>query len=147
MARQLVFLDAWVKPLFKAAAILYPGVKQRLHHLRECREACKAITIKSNNARQKYRATPWPQTPWKPPPGASEDLSFDARDSGFRDSEQESRASKEDASFIREDELGREVVMVEEPQPQESRFTDGDSFFLPALGKRSTYVAQSPITA
>lgn len=144
MARQLVFLDAWVKPLFKAAAILYPGVKQRLNHLRECREACKAITIKNSNARQHgFRKTPWPgaASPWKAEPGSSENLS-DPRDSAARESEQESRTSKEDASFVRDDEIERSSVLDE--HRQESRFTEGDSFFLPALGKRSTYVSQFP---
>jgi len=45
-ARQLVFVDGWVRPLFKAAAILYPGVKGRLAAIRECREGCKAVTNK-----------------------------------------------------------------------------------------------------
>lgn len=37
MSRQLVFLDGWVNPLFKAAAILYPGVRGRLDAIQECR--------------------------------------------------------------------------------------------------------------
>ena len=41
MARQLVFLDGWVKPLFQSAAILYPGAKGRLAALQECRESCR----------------------------------------------------------------------------------------------------------
>lgn len=40
-ARQLVFLDGWVRPLFKAAAIHYPGARGRLHAVNRCREACK----------------------------------------------------------------------------------------------------------
>ena len=39
--RQLVFLDGWVRPLFKAAAIIYPGAKERLAVIGDCREACK----------------------------------------------------------------------------------------------------------
>lgn len=42
MCSQLVFLDLFVRPLFNAAAILYPGAKQRLSAIQECREACKA---------------------------------------------------------------------------------------------------------
>ena len=41
MARQLVFLDGWVSPLFKAAAILYPCVKPRLEAIEQCRKACR----------------------------------------------------------------------------------------------------------
>ena len=53
-ARQLVFVDGWVYPLFKAAAILYPGVKERLKDIAECREACKIVT--KQNARNSASA-------------------------------------------------------------------------------------------
>mmetsp|Transcript_58384 Transcript_58384/g.115917 ORF Transcript_58384/g.115917 Transcript_58384/m.115917 type:complete len:884 (-) Transcript_58384:598-3249(-) len=46
VARQLVFLDGWVKPLYQAAAILFPSVRERLEAIQECREACKQGTIK-----------------------------------------------------------------------------------------------------
>ena len=46
--RQLVFLDGWVRPLFKAAAIIYPGAKGRLGAIQECREGCKAGMRKTN---------------------------------------------------------------------------------------------------
>ena len=39
--RQLVFLDVFVRPLFKAAAILYPGARNRLNAIASCREGCK----------------------------------------------------------------------------------------------------------
>ena len=39
---QLVFLDLFVRPLFTAAAILYPGAKERLPVIHSCRDACKA---------------------------------------------------------------------------------------------------------
>jgi len=45
-ARQLIFVDGWIQPLFKAAAILYPGVKGRLGAINECREGCKVVTTK-----------------------------------------------------------------------------------------------------
>ena len=51
MARQLVFLDGWVKPLFKAAAIIYPGCKARLAAIQDCREACKTETRKHADGR------------------------------------------------------------------------------------------------
>ena len=47
-ARQLVFVDGWIYPLFKAAAILYPGVKGRLTDIAECREACKATRSRAS---------------------------------------------------------------------------------------------------
>ena len=34
-ARQLVFLDGWIRPLLAAAAILYPGARGRLAALRD----------------------------------------------------------------------------------------------------------------
>ena len=39
--RQLVFLDVWVAPFFKAAAILFPGARGRLRQVETNREACK----------------------------------------------------------------------------------------------------------
>ena len=39
--RQLVFLDVFIRPYFKAVAILYPGARNRLNAIRECREGCK----------------------------------------------------------------------------------------------------------
>ena len=56
MARQLVFLDGWIRPLFKAAAILYPGAKARLPAIRECREACKA-SIHETHVHRRSRQT------------------------------------------------------------------------------------------
>ena len=41
MARQLVFLDGWVAPLLKAAAIFYPCVKSRLEAVQACRQVCR----------------------------------------------------------------------------------------------------------
>lgn len=32
-ARQLVFLDGWVRPLYRAAAFLFPGIKGRLDQI------------------------------------------------------------------------------------------------------------------
>ena len=42
-ARQLVFIDDWVWPLYKVAAILFPGAKNRLAELERNREACKKV--------------------------------------------------------------------------------------------------------
>ena len=41
-ARQLIFLDGWIRPLFKAAAILFPTVKSRLDAIEANRAACEA---------------------------------------------------------------------------------------------------------
>ena len=46
-ARQLVFLDGWVKPLMRVATRLYPACRGRLLAVIKCREACKAVTWKS----------------------------------------------------------------------------------------------------
>lgn len=42
-ARQLVFIDDWVHPLFKVAAMLFPGARSRLRQIELNREECKAI--------------------------------------------------------------------------------------------------------
>uniref|UniRef100_A0A7S3BZ67 PDEase domain-containing protein n=1 Tax=Haptolina ericina TaxID=156174 RepID=A0A7S3BZ67_9EUKA len=42
-ARQLVFIDGWVRPLFNAAAILFPGARDRLRVVVENRQRCKDI--------------------------------------------------------------------------------------------------------
>lgn len=45
-ARQLVFLDGWVRPFLKAASALYPPAKERLAVSQQCRGACKSITLR-----------------------------------------------------------------------------------------------------
>jgi len=40
-ARQLVFLDGWVRPLYRAAAILFPGIKCRLDQIELNRRCCE----------------------------------------------------------------------------------------------------------
>ncbi len=47
-ARQLVFIDDWVRPLYKCAAILFPGAKARLQQIERNREACKKIIAGMN---------------------------------------------------------------------------------------------------
>ena len=42
-ARQIVFSDGWVRPLYAAAARLFPGARDRVAVLHENREACKTI--------------------------------------------------------------------------------------------------------
>ena len=45
-ARQLVFLDGWVRPLFKAASVLFPSVKSRVDQIEVNREACEVDMAK-----------------------------------------------------------------------------------------------------
>mmetsp|Transcript_72262 Transcript_72262/g.197867 ORF Transcript_72262/g.197867 Transcript_72262/m.197867 type:complete len:433 (+) Transcript_72262:1737-3035(+) len=40
-ARQLVFLDGWVRPLFRAAALIFPGIKCRLDQIETNRRICE----------------------------------------------------------------------------------------------------------
>ena len=42
-ARQLVFIDDWVRPLYKVSAILFPGAKSRLPEIERNREQCKKL--------------------------------------------------------------------------------------------------------
>ena len=42
-ARQLVFIDDWVRPLYNVAAILFPGALQCLPKIEANREACKRL--------------------------------------------------------------------------------------------------------
>eukprot|EP00325_Prymnesiales_sp_UTEX-LB-985_P001346 CAMPEP_0174699884 /NCGR_PEP_ID=MMETSP1094-20130205/5015_1 /TAXON_ID=156173 /ORGANISM="Chrysochromulina brevifilum, Strain UTEX LB 985" /LENGTH=467 /DNA_ID=CAMNT_0015897291 /DNA_START=234 /DNA_END=1638 /DNA_ORIENTATION=+ len=53
MERQLVFVDGWVRPLFKAAAILYPAIKERLTAINECRDACRSHTLAASKGGDK----------------------------------------------------------------------------------------------
>ena len=48
LARQLVFIDGWIRPLYTAAAVLFPGAKDRLQVLEENRERCKQIVAARN---------------------------------------------------------------------------------------------------
>ena len=48
LARQLVFIDGWIRPLYTAAAVLFPGAKDRLQVLEENREKCKQIVAARN---------------------------------------------------------------------------------------------------
>ena len=43
IARQLVFIDGWIRPLYNAAAVIFPGTRDRLRVLVENRERCKQI--------------------------------------------------------------------------------------------------------
>ena len=40
-ARQLVFLDGWVRPLFRAAVMTFPGIKCRLDQIEVNRRSCE----------------------------------------------------------------------------------------------------------
>ena len=60
-ARQLVFLDGWINPLFKAAALLYPGAKERLTSIDECRDACRAAMASERHRVTMRYSTPQPQ--------------------------------------------------------------------------------------
>lgn len=42
-ARQLVFIDDWVRPLYHVAALLFPGAKSRLPQIERNRDHCKTI--------------------------------------------------------------------------------------------------------
>lgn len=49
-ARQLVFYDDWVRPLYKVAAILFPGTKSRLEQIERNREVCKSVVADARTA-------------------------------------------------------------------------------------------------
>ena len=69
-ARQLVFLDGWVKPLLKVAASIYPGVKGRLRAAQDCREVSSPPHwLRLQRLRSRYPlgiGTPWASGPWAP---------------------------------------------------------------------------------
>ena len=44
-ARQLVFIDDWVRPLYTVAAILFPGARSRLRQIEANREECKSLLL------------------------------------------------------------------------------------------------------
>ena len=54
VARQLVFADGWVQPLYAAAARLFPALADRLTVLDANRQACKEVHKEA--ARQRLRA-------------------------------------------------------------------------------------------
>ena len=45
-ARMLVFIDDWVRPLYKVAAMLFPGAESRLVEIERNREECIKILSK-----------------------------------------------------------------------------------------------------
>ena len=51
-ARQLVFVDGWIRPLYNAAAILFPGARDRLRVVVENREICKEIVSSGRSAKK-----------------------------------------------------------------------------------------------
>ena len=73
-ARQIVFSDGWVTPLYKAAARLFPGAVDRISVLRTNREACKTIhkeavkhrlraRLRTIAAFRTFRSSPEPEAP------------------------------------------------------------------------------------
>ena len=49
-ARQLVFIDGWVRPLYNAAAILFPGARDRLAVVVQNRQMCKDVLSTGQSA-------------------------------------------------------------------------------------------------
>ena len=43
VARQVVFLDEWVKPLYMLGAVFFPAAKSRLATIEANREMCKTL--------------------------------------------------------------------------------------------------------
>jgi len=56
-ARQIVFSDGWVRPLYAAAAKLFPAVADRLAVIDANREACKLIKKEAVNRRLRTKIT------------------------------------------------------------------------------------------
>jgi hypothetical protein len=103
MVRQLVFVDGWITPFFKAAAIIYPGAKGRLASIQECLNGCsktaKRVSVRDGNelpmqveARRSLteefgrgsRADHWSDEQWSARDGADEEDSGAAsRAAGF----------------------------------------------------------------
>ena len=53
-ARQLVFTDDWVRPLYNVAAILFPGAKSRLAQIERNREACKSLMVEARTNSESF---------------------------------------------------------------------------------------------
>ena len=76
--------QGWIKPLFKAAAILFPGAKKRLMSLRECREACKHHLHQGSRTPRELRAGETPRDASRPSVLETPDESFVSSDLGTR---------------------------------------------------------------